>query len=292
MASKRTLKRRKGPLIKSVNSAASKAIKKTGRDLKKAAAAGRRQAEANELAYIERILGEDFETLAQARRELKKNVTTNKSAISRLENQLKSQVNKTIKKTLPKQLKKLNPKRAKKTLLKTVQDAVTETTSRVINAFDPNNRPSKLSQPHIDVTVNRKIYTLEELKDGDKRAIRTYLKDRLNANELTKQLIKPGEAIVAQVSYTYTDHKTGKVKTGYANTYEVYDSFYALFLKLSEYGNKAKKSLNKTAEWLKQVKIMKWNDVTLPNPAKKNARNNAIEKSRLPKQKATKKGRK
>ena len=275
MATKRTLKRRKSPSSVTVNKAASKAIKKTGRDLKKAAAAGRRQAEQNELAYIERILGEDFESLSQARRELKKNITTNKSAITRLENQLNKSINKTLKKTLPKQLKKLNPTRAKKSVLKTVQDAVTETTSRVINAFDKSKRPYKQSQPHIDVTPSRKIYTIEELKDGDKRAIRTYLADRLNANALTRELLKPGEAIVAQVSYTYKDHKTGKVKTGYANTYEVYESFAALFLKLSEYGSKSLKSLNKTAEWLKQIKIMKWNETSSSNPAKKNARNNA-----------------
>ena len=276
---KRTLKRRGSPSKNTVNKATSKALKQTSNKLKKAAAAGRKQAEVNELAYIERILGEDFESLSQARRELKKNISTDKRQITRLQNQLNKDVKKAVTKTLPKSLKKATNK-IKQPILTTVRESVADTTKRTLEKLGTIVRPSKLTQPHIDVTSRQKVYTLQELKDGDRRAIMSYLQDRLNANELTKQLLQPGERIVAQVTYTYKG-KNGAVKTGYANTYETYESFYQLFQKLSAYGTKSlkgtktfnSKSPNKVANWLNQIKIMKWNGSTTPNPQKKGARN-------------------
>jgi hypothetical protein len=260
LASKRTLKRQN----KTANKAGKAALSKTKKTLKNVARQARLNAEQNEIAYIEKLLGEDFENLTQARRALKDNIIPSR-------------------KKLPKHIKISTPKsvkQAKKGILKGLKEGVSKATQAILKpgqkGFIP---PSKLSQPHVDVKRTQKVYTIRELRDGDRRKIAAYLDDRLNANALTQQLKQPGEMFVAQVSYRHRG-KNGRVVTGYANTYEVYDSLFALFQKLSEYGNKGLKkgsfkSENKRAEWLNQIKIMKWDGSAKQNPVKKGERSHA-----------------
>lgn len=266
MASKRKLKRRNKIITKSVNKAATQAIAKTKRNLKAAAKAGRLRAQRDELQFIENLLGEDFETLSQARTALKRDV-------SRADKSRK----KAVKKFLPKHL---TTKSLKKQALKGIKEGVSKITQTILGgrppspAFDKSKRPFKQSQPHIDVTKRQKIYSIRELRDGDKRAVMAYLEDRLNANALSKELLGKDEKLVAQVTYRYRG-KSGRVLTGYANTYETYPSFASLFMKLSDYGTKSLKASGKRAEWLNQIKIMKWDGGAKPNPQRKDARKRA-----------------
>jgi hypothetical protein len=244
-AQKAAVNRAKKTLKKSASKTASntrKQIENTKRTLKKAVAQGRKNQERNESQYIENLLGEDFESLSQARAALKREVTTVKKKVS---------------KSLPKQLKKFTPKEVKKQVLKTAKKAVTETVKQAVRIVSP----VKLSQPHIDVSPRQKSYTLRELKDGDRRAMFAYLEDRMNANALDKALLKKGETWAAQIPYKYRG-MDGKVHEGYSSTFEVYQSAYALFRRLSAYGAKREKKATKTSEWLNQIKIVKFGGTT------------------------------
>jgi hypothetical protein len=244
LATKRTLKRLTSPvqqtatkqrtLSKKQSQVTSKQIKSTSKSLKLAAKRGRELAEQNELRYIERLLDEDFVSLSQARRALKKEVIPAKKRVT---------------KSLPKQLPK-TLKSAKKTVLKTAENVISKVTTAII-------KPFKQSQPHITVSKTEKSYTLRDLKDGDRRAIIDYLGDRLNANALDKALLNLGESWAARVSYRYTA-TDGIVKTGYANTHNIYDSAFKLFQRLSGYVEHAKISATQKAQWLNQIKIVKF----------------------------------
>lgn len=236
--------------------ATKKLISKTKKSLKDAARKGRLQAQRNELTYIENLLGEDFESLTQARNALKREVTT---------------VKKRVTKSLPKQLKKVTPKNIKKTVLKSLKKTISKATSELLKPiYQPKEHPYKQSQPRIDVSPKKRIYTLRELKDGDKRSVMEYMQDRLNANALDRELLKPGESWAAQVRYKYRG-VDGKTHDGYANTYNIYASSYALFKRLSGYVEHSKISANKKAEWLNQIKIIRWNGTDANYKAKKNA---------------------
>ena len=252
MASKkRTLKRRTQPStkaatqsrVKTVNRYASKLITKTKKNLKLAAKQGRLQQQRNELSYIETLLGEDFESLSQARSALKREVTT-------------------VKKSLPKTLKKYTPKaltkQAKKGILKTLKKGVSEAVAGAIKFVQPPLPPRqyKQVQPHITVG-KKKSFTLRELRDGDRRNVLSYLDDKLNANALDRELLKPGEQWAAQVTYRYrgTD---GKTHVGYAMTYNTFPSAYTLFKRLAGYVAKEKISENQKAAWLNQIKVIRF----------------------------------
>ena len=264
MPSKRTLKRRTTTTTKAVSKAASntrtlakkqaadtkKQVAVTKRTLKRVASKVKKQANNNELQFIESLLGEDFESLSQARAALKREVT--------------------IKKTVKKTLKKTNIKAVKKQVLKKTENAIASVVSKAIKAFNPKDRPAKLSQPHIDVTARQKIYSLRDLRDGDRRKVMSYLEDRLNANALDKALLKPGERWAAQVSYKYTG-LDGQIHTGYAKTYETYPGAYSLFKRLAGYITNAKITETQKASWLNQVKILKFDGPIEEWTAKKSA---------------------
>jgi hypothetical protein len=246
LANKRTLKRRNVTSTKTATKSASKAIKATSNKLKKATRNARLLQQNNELQFIESLLGEDFESLSQARSALKREVKT---------------VKKTVKKALPKTLKQFTPKAIKKKTLNKLKETVSNVVSNLLGKPGFKHPPIpppevKQSQPHITVK-GKKTFTLRELRDGDQRNVLTYLDDRLNANALDKLVLKPGEQWVAQVPYKYrgTD---GKTHTGWANTYEVYPRAYTLFRRLAGYIVHAKISANQKSQWLNQIKIMRF----------------------------------
>jgi hypothetical protein len=232
---------------------------------------GRIQAERSELSHLENILHENFTSLSEARSALRRETTSNRREISRLRKSItlarkKEQQNiqrvmrqefpslAQARKAIPKFLKQLEPKQVKKDILKALGRGVQEVTRKILTKTE---HPSKLSQPHIDVK-RRKSFTLAELRDGDKRAIDKYLKDRLNSNALDKVLLKPGEFYAAKIPYSYIG-KDGKRHTGYANTYNIYQGIQSLFNRLSEYASRNKVSDRSNAKWLNTIKIVKFN---------------------------------
>jgi hypothetical protein len=176
------------------------------------------------------MLGEEFDSLAQARRALKRESVP---------------VKKAVKKQLPKQY----PKSIIQSVIKPL--AVPQ---KLITKFES---PAELHQPKITVSPKQKVISIRELKDGDRRKITDYFDDRLNANALDKALLKPGERWAAQVEYRYTG-KDGKIHTGYAKTYDTFPSAYSMFKRLSGYMKHAKVSANQKANWMNQIKVIKW----------------------------------
>lgn len=238
--------------VAAANKAGKQAILTTKRTLKRAVSQGKKQQQNNELQYIERLLGEDFENLSQARRAMTSEVKTLRRKATKKEKPIVTF--KQLSKVLP---KRLTPKAIKKSALGVIKESVKQVTKAIVTQAKEIAHPFKQSQPHITVSPSAKIYTMRDLKDGDRRAIGEYLQDRLNANALDKVLLQPGESWAATVSYRYTA-TDGKVKTGYANTHHIYANAYALFKTLSGYVEHAKISANQKAQWLNQIKIVKF----------------------------------
>ena len=237
LAPKRTIKRRTSPSTKAVAKQRTLARKQVAEGRKQIAATKRtlRKQTKDLQSQIERLLGEEYDSLAQAKRALKRE-------------------SKPVKSKLPKKLKKAALKNIK-SAVSSVTRAFTEKAVTLKHA--PIEKPTKQTQPHIDVTPSQKFYSLRELRDGDRRKVTEYLDDRLNANALDKALLKPGESWAAQVSYTYTG-LDGKTHTGYARTWNIFAGASALFRRLAGYVENAKISPTQKANWLNQVKILKF----------------------------------
>lgn len=261
MQAKRTLKKQAANSRKQL-AQSTKQIAATKRTLKRTT-----KSSTNLLKEYNRLLGEDYDSLAAAKRAFKRETVSVKKAI---------------------------PKQIKRTALKSIKSAVSSATKKAIEVTRSVVHPtpvsqSKQSQPHIDVSRNQKVYTLRDLRDGDKRNVLAYLDDRLNANALDKALLKPGEAWAAQVQYRYTG-TDGKIHTGYAKTYQIYDSSYALFRKLAGYVENAKLTPNQKANWLLQIKIMKFGGSETEWKATKQAEKNTqdVRRKKVSKQLAKK----
>lgn len=206
MAKKRTLKRRADA---PVNASKKRTLK--------------RPSPAKELAQIERLLGEDFDSLAQARRALNKE---------------------------SKPVKQSSPKSSKKSIPKRITPAPTQ----------QQETPVPLRKPY-EFDNSQRAYTVRDLRRGEKQEIIKWLQD-YNATRRIQALKKPGEFWAAEIPYRVNDKRTGVKTSGIAKTYNIYSDVFALFGTLSGYATRSKNKERKSDEaikrWLNSIKIVRF----------------------------------
>ena len=248
-----------------MNKSAKEQLKRTNNRIKDAARKGRLQAQQNELQYIENLLGEDFESLRQARSALNREV---RSVGKRNKKQVTNIVKDVTK--FVKQVTKAVP--TKKRILKQLEKGISKV---VESSFNKVAETFKLPVPKIN--KKRKAYTLEELSAEDKQSIYAFMQDTRYTEQIDRAFYTPGTSYGAEIPYSVTTND-GRNITGWSKTFVTYPTFNALFRVLSEYAVKAsRKGVASPAikEWLKHIKIVKWSG---GYPAWKESRETYLEK--------------
>lgn len=191
----------------------------------------KRVSAASEQRKIERMLGEEFVSLAQARRALRRETEVVSERTEKRQKQAQKAQQKAIK-----QARKVSSK-------KQVVDLTTG------------------KKPIVSVTTKevsiKPIVSLRDLSTRQRKGIADALKDYKYAGQLDKTL-KKGEYLAAEVQFKYRD-KNGKVVFGYAKTHHTFTSFKALFTYMQRYINKNKKqgvSDLSIARWMNRTKIL------------------------------------
>lgn len=236
---------------------------KRKRSLKRAPSKNGSGKRALTLEQIEELLGEEFETLAQAQRELQRSA----------------------KKELPKRLHKLvddsklrpetKPKGRRKHLPKNLP-AVKP--SPVVQRIEqPERKQKPIPTPKRD--AKKKSYTIHELKTGQRKSVINFLNDEANAKQLTDNLLKPGEYIGLEIPNRYTGLDL-KVHKGYARSYALYSDFGKAFKRLSNYvtfGKFGRGGTNIPRDaFIESIKVIKFGDA-LPKAASEQDRTQSAE---------------
>lgn len=228
----------------------------------------RRQRRANELELqsIENLLGEDFESLAQAKRALareskaatKKVVQKQRKTADQSKVQIKA-TNKRIKtltksnaqeiarirrqaRSLEKQLQK-----TRESLGAMLLKATTEKKQKRAAREAKSKRPLK--------TESNRPYTLREMSVQARQSVQSLLNDHDQSVQLDK-VLRPGQWFVAEIPYRYVG-ADGRVHTGYSKTYKVYDNAFSLFDTLTGYGQESRSELSQT-RFLNNIKILEF----------------------------------
>lgn len=247
----------------------------TTRSSKRASNATSLQRAMQEQRKIERMLDEEFESLAQARRELrkqsealskraekqlvatKKRVSSTTKQIEEIESLLGEEFESLAQATLAlRNETEIASKRTKKT----IKD-ITKAVKDIAKAGKGKGKVKVKKQVKAEPGP-KPIHTIKELTTRERKTVNAALDNMSIAKQLDKT-IKPNQYIAAEVQYKYRN-KDGKVVTGYARTHNAFKSFAALFKKLKEYAKRDKKlgvSEQKISRWLNKVKIITVNSM-------------------------------